>query len=88
MFYTVPVREREREYQNSILAFLCQDQAREYCSLLKQDDCKTQTYTIDELVFYSLQLCIPVAIVCNSYCDGTQIEPIYDIDWRMQKQRD
>ena len=95
MFYTIPVRDTTSYgiMQNSILAFVCDRQAQEYASKLntniahshanhlepKDAECEVEAYPIGDLSYYAYNLGIPVVVIQNSYCEGSQREPQFEV---------
>lgn len=81
-----------QQFQNAILAFTCVAQANAYCCALNGHDtyrknhdepvvnkCRTDAMTVNDLSFYAHNLCLPVCIVCNSWCEGQHREPWFEV---------
>lgn len=92
-FYSVPVRDRREESDvNCVVAFLCPEYADIYCDALNRTTGGVSNdqehgashgivseYTISDLSFWAFQLRMSTAVICNSYCEGSQREPFYDL---------
>lgn len=94
-FHSIPVRDRKDGDVNCILGFLCKEYANSHCEHLNDrgrlmhwlvnheestaSECKVDGFTISELSFNAWNLRMPMAIVCNAYCEGSEREPHYDL---------
>lgn len=91
-FNSIPVRDRKEGDVNCILSFICKEHAMTHCQALNNpcnwlvnndentaSECKVDEYTLSDLSYYSWHLRMPMALMCNAYCEGSEREPHYDV---------
>lgn len=86
--FTLPVRRPSRSggaASNAVLAFLCRSQAQLYCRALNGGRgtataaCLVCEFEHAALASMACELRVPLAVVGNSFCEGSQREPFFEL---------
>lgn len=87
-FYTIPIKIG-REYQNGLLVFVCESQAKMYSEALNIElECSypepcdspivVTQMSLSDMSYTAFYMCIAYAIIYNSMCEGSLREPTFE----------